>query len=95
MFWKGSRYEKVPEHEIETTDGRTVRYKGIREIAPTPARMGHELTQGERLDHVAHRYYRDAERFWRIADANLALWPDDLLEPGRVIAVPPSRGEKK
>jgi hypothetical protein len=93
MFFKGSRYERAPEHEGEDRHGRPVRYKRIREIPPTPARLGHEVARGERLDHVAHRYYRDAERFWRIADANLAVWPDDLLEPGEVIAVPPSRGK--
>lgn len=95
MFFKGSRYEKVAEHEGEDRHGRAVRYKGIREIPPTPARLGHEVAQGERLDHIAHRYFRDAERFWRIADANLAIWPDDLLETGEVIAVPPSRGEPR
>jgi len=96
MFFKGSRYEKVPEHETVDRHGRPVRYKGIREIPPSPARSGHEVASGERLDHVAHHHYRDPERFWRIADANLAVWPDDLtVEAGRVIAVPPSRQEEK
>lgn len=92
MFFKGSRYERVPEHEIEDSSGRRVRYKGIREIPKATAHLGHELAQGERLDHVAHRYYRDSERFWRVADGNLAVWPDDLLEAGEVIVVPPPRG---
>jgi nucleoid-associated protein YgaU len=91
MFFKGSRYEKVAEHEGEDRYGRKVRYKGIREIPSNPVRLGHGVAQGDRLDHLAHHYYKDAERFWRIADANLACWPDDLLEPGEVIAVPPSR----
>jgi hypothetical protein len=96
VFFKGSRYEDVPEHEIEDLRGRVVRYKGIREIPPTPARLGHEVWGGERLDHIAHRYYRDPERFWRICDSNLALRPDELVaEVGRVIHVPPSRKEPK
>ena len=96
MFFKGSRYEKVAEHEIEDRNGRRVRYKRIREIPPTPARLGHEVAAGERPDHIAHRYYRDSERFWRICDANRAERPEEIAaETGRVIAVPPSRPEPR
>lgn len=94
MFFKGSRYEKVAEVVGEDRHGRAVRYKAIREIPPTPARLGHEVAQGERLDQIAQAQYRDPERFWRIADANLAIWPDELVErSGEVIAVPPPRQE--
>ena len=93
MFFKGSRYADVDEHEITDDQGRVVRYKGMRFIPETPARMGHRVAQGERLDHIAHRYYQDAERFWRVCDANRAMWPDDLVaEPGEVILIPPSEG---
>ena len=51
------------------------------------------MNQGERLDHIAQRVYQDPEIFWRICDANLALWPPDLVaEPGRIIKVPPAEG---
>jgi nucleoid-associated protein YgaU len=79
MFFKGSRYAKVGEHEWTDDSGRTYRYKKIRFIPDTAGRRRHIVAQGERLDHIAHRYYRDPERFWRIADANAALWPDDLV----------------
>jgi len=55
--------------------------------------MGHIVSQGERLDYIAHRFYRDPERFWRICDANRVMWPDDLVaEPGRTILIPLSEG---
>ncbi|MDJ0893068.1 MAG: hypothetical protein QNK18_17975 [Gammaproteobacteria bacterium] len=92
MFFKGSRYAEVPEHGITDRQGRTLRYKRIRFVAGTQARLGHRVAAGERLDHVAYRYYRDPELFWRICDANDALWPDELtVETGRLLAIPPAR----
>jgi hypothetical protein len=93
MFFKGSRYTTVAEAEIPGSTGRTIRYKKIRCIPETPVQTGHVVQQGERLDHIAYRYYRDSERFWRICDANRAMWPDDLVaESGRTIAIPPAEG---
>lgn len=92
MFFKGSRYEKVTTLTYLDPTGRLIAYKGVRYIAAAPATVGHQLVQGERLDLLAQRYYRDPERFWRICDANLATWPDDLLiEPGATLAIPPSQ----
>jgi nucleoid-associated protein YgaU len=90
MFFKGSRYEKVPTREITDATGRTIRYKATRFISETRALEGHRVVAGERLDHIAFRHLRDAERFWRIADANRALWPDDLLELAAILRIPPS-----
>jgi hypothetical protein len=90
MFFKGSRYAKVDEHRITGRDEREIRYKKIRFISETPAQLGHRVTQGERLDHIANIYFRDPERFWRICDANRAMWPDDILEIGMVILIPRS-----
>jgi len=93
LFFKGSRYADVGEHEITDRHGRTVRYKKVRFISSTTEQTTHAVRQGERLDHIAHRYYRDAVRFWRICDANGAMWPPDLTsEPGRTIVIPPSKG---
>jgi hypothetical protein len=90
MFFRGSRYEKVGEEEI-ADGGRVIRYKRIRFIPQTRALGGHLVGAGERLDHIAYRYFRDPERFWRICDANHVLWPDDLIaQPGRTILIPAS-----
>ena len=93
MFFKGSRYEQVPTLDYTAADGRIIRYKAVRVIPPTPALGRHIVDEGERLDHIAFQHYRDAERFWRIGDANLTVWPENLTaESGRVIAIPASEG---
>jgi len=43
---------------------------------------------GDRLDLLAARYFGDPLQYWRIADANPAPSPDELLEPGRVLIIP-------
>ena len=92
MFFKGSRYEKVETDEYIDRAGGVIPYKNVRFIPETKAQLGHRVRQDERLDHVAHRYYRDPERFWRVCDANLAMRPDDLTgPPGRTILIPPSQ----
>ncbi|HEY0140999.1 MAG TPA: hypothetical protein VGF48_08885 [Thermoanaerobaculia bacterium] len=91
MFFKGSRYAGVEEGTLAGDDGREIRYVRTRFIPRTAARFGHVVAESERLDQLAWRYYRDAERFWRICDANATLWPDDLVEEaGRTIVIPPS-----
>jgi hypothetical protein len=90
MFFKGSRYEKTPQASIRDACGRVINYKTTRYIPDTPALVGHLVTADERLDHIAWQHFRDAERFWRICDANRALWPDDLLEEAAIIRIPSS-----
>jgi len=93
MFFKGSRYENVETDSIPNSRGQLVQFKTVRFIPDTPARLGVIVKQEERLDQIAHRIYQDPELFWRICDANRALWPDDLVaEPGRTIKIPPSEG---
>jgi hypothetical protein len=96
MFFRGSRYADVAEHEITDARGRVIRYKRIRFTPETPGRLGHRVAARERLDHIAHTYYRDPERFWRICDGNLALWPGDLTaETGRGLVIPPAQGVRR
>ncbi len=92
MFFKGSRYADVPDAFLTDASRRTIRFKRVRFIPPTPAVAGHRVIAGERLDLIAWRHYRDAERFWRICDSNEALWPDDLLVEGAIVGVPTSEG---
>ncbi|NIM95757.1 MAG: hypothetical protein GTO18_18815 [Anaerolineales bacterium] len=93
MFFKGSRYAAVGEHTITDKDGRVIRYKKIRFIQGANTHISHTLAQGERLDHIAHSFYKEPDQFWRICDANVALWPDELLEEvgtGILIPIPGS-----
>ena len=92
MFFKGSRYEKVQDATRTDSTGREIRYKTTRVIVDPVAVIGHRLMNGERLDHIAWQHFRDAERFWRICDANRALWPDDLLEEAALLRIPASEG---
>jgi hypothetical protein len=93
VFFAGSRYAGIEELERTDANGRVLRYVAIRLTPDTPAAGALVVEQGDRLDRLAHRAFRDPERFWRICDANHALWPDDLLaEPGRALLIPPAEG---
>ena len=64
-------------------DGRTVAHLQ-RRVVPPPERFAtiaeHAVREGERPDHLAARHFGDPELFWRLADANGVLWPDELVE---------------
>ena len=86
-----SRYYGIDTATLKTTDGRTVVYLR-RRFLPSPDRFAllqlHVVSEGERLDHVAAKYMEDPEAFWRIADANGAMRPEELTEnPGRKILI--------
>jgi hypothetical protein len=90
MFSTTSRYHGIPTAVFDLPDGRTVTYVR-RRFLPQPeelAQIGeHEVRQGERLDHIAHAEFGDAEQFWVLADANRAMDPDELIRPGRRLRV--------
>jgi hypothetical protein len=79
MFDRGSRYEQVPQAVYTRPDGREIQYVLLR-MAPPAAQAAatHVVTEGDRLDLLANRYYGDPLQFWRICDANGALLPEDL-----------------
>jgi hypothetical protein len=88
-FFKGSRYERVPDATLTAPDGRVLRYKQTRFIADTPSYVQHVVHDADRLDRVASDRLGDPERFWLIADANRALWSEDLVaRAGDVIGIP-------
>lgn len=92
MIVKGSRYEKVPTYEVQSPDGRAVRVLGIRRVPRPSAGFVHTVGAEDRLDLLAFTFYGNPEKFWLIADANDAADPEDLLEPGRRLQIPPDRG---
>lgn len=86
-----SRYYGVETATLTTPDGRTVAYLR-RRFLPPPERFAvlqeHVVSQGERLDQIAASYLGDAEAFWRIADANGAMAPEELTAtPGRRLLI--------
>lgn len=91
MIDKTSRYAKVPVRTTTTADGEELRLLELRPLPRTTSVFSHTPSGSERLDHIAHRYYRDPTKFWRIADASDELDPFDVVVPGRLLPVPPDR----
>ena len=90
MFTKSSRYFRVATVTTEDAAGRSVQAVKRR---PLPATAG-EATQvkdGDQLDVISHRLYKDGTRFWHIGDAACELEVQELVRTaGRIIAVPRS-----
>lgn len=78
-----SRYYGIETATLKPADGLTVVYLR-RRFLPSPDRFAllleHVVVEGERLDNIAAQYMDDSEAFWRIADANAAMRPDELTE---------------
>lgn len=76
-----SRYFGLETKFLENPDGTKVAYLG-RRLVPPPELFAtlsfHVVSQDERLDNVAAQFLGDPEQFWRLADANAALKPDEL-----------------
>jgi hypothetical protein len=48
----------------------------------------HTVHEGDRLDNLAANYIGDPEQFWKIADDNLVLRPEELTaQPGSKILI--------
>ncbi len=83
------RYDNVEVAEVSVPDGfggrRTVRYLRRRRL-PDPRDVQtvglHMVDAADRLDLVAARYLSSPLAAWQIADANAALDPEELTEPG-------------
>ena len=92
MFEPTSRYYSLDTGEFKTPDGRVIAYKR-RRFLPDGGKMQTlvevVVTQGDRLDLITARTLGDPEQFWRVCDANNAMYPRDLTEePGRRVRVP-------
>lgn len=90
-FGANSRYHGVPTRTCAGPDGRPVTYLERRFVpAPQTALTAqlHTVQQGDRLDLLAARAIGDPEQWWKIADANGAMAPEQLTEqPGRVLRI--------
>jgi hypothetical protein len=91
MIFKGSRYQNTPTYVVTGPDGDPVSALRIRFVPDTPAGFVHVYGGDERLDLLAYRFYGNPEKFWLIADANTEMDPEELLEPGRPLLIPPDR----
>jgi hypothetical protein len=87
MFDPTSRYAKLAVKTLPATgpDGpaRELRYVERRFLPAAgagPALVQHRVVQGERLDRLTAKYLGDPAQFWRVADANTTLRPEELTD---------------
>jgi hypothetical protein len=90
MIDKKSRYRKTPVLEAPRPSGERVRLLELREVPPATGTVQAIPAAGDRLDHLAHRYYRDPRKFWRICDASEHLDPFEVVAAGEPVVIPPS-----
>ncbi len=93
MFFKGSRYKNLPDVVTTDANGQAARSKTLRRIPDTPGTFLHTVSQTDRLELLAYKYYGDPQKWWLICDANpdIAL-PTDLLDRiGQKIIIPPNQ----
>jgi nucleoid-associated protein YgaU len=91
MFDPTSRYYSIADTHYDAPDGRRYVYKKRRfpPIASTDGQGAVRVRDGDRLDTLATRALGDPLQFWRIADANHAMNPFDLvLTVGTALNVP-------
>ena len=48
----------------------------------------HAVVDGERIEHIANRFYQDPGLWWKIAEANRGILYFGELEPGTLLKVP-------
>lgn len=82
-----SRYYGVGTNVVISADGLPVAYLK-RRFLPEADRFAllhtYVLTEGDRVDNLAHRFLGDPEQFWRLCDANDVMRPDELTCNPRV-----------
>lgn len=86
-----SRYYGIELTTIKSASGETVAYLR-RRFLPSPDRfvllLEHRVVDDERLDNITAKYMDDPEAFWRIADGNSAMRPEELTETiGRAVRI--------
>ncbi len=88
MFLDSSRYFRVKTVSATDENGREVSAVMLRRLPYVAGTPG--LIKGnDRLDIIAQRRFKDATRFWHIADANTELEANNLAdEAGEIILIP-------
>jgi hypothetical protein len=82
-FPPASRYYTVEIATLVDADGTQHPYLRRRFLPPS-SRFAlvqeYAVVAGDRLDNLAARFVGDAEQFWKLADANDAMAPDELTD---------------
>ncbi len=70
MFSKISRYRKLPDVVTADAGNRFQESKTLRLLPEVSGIFAHTVEEGDRLDHLAYKYFKQPRRWWRICDAN-------------------------
>jgi len=70
MFSKISRYRKLSDVVTVDVQGRRLESKSLRLLPEVTGIFLHTVESGDRLDHLAYKYYKQPRKWWRICDAN-------------------------
>jgi hypothetical protein len=89
MFDPDSRYSQLTPLTVAGPNGTPVQILPIRFIPETTPLMSRRVSQGDRPDLLAYEFYKEPQLFWRIADANEAMRPAELVSTlGGLIGIP-------
>ena len=90
MFHKNSRYKDIETVTVKDKQGRDVQAIKLRRLNDTPGNE-YVVMDGDQLDVISEQRYKDASKFWHIADANCELEANQLVQTtSRIIRVPKS-----
>lgn len=80
MFFKVSRYRKLPDIVTSDAKGRTLQLKPLRLLPDVSGTFRHTIEEVDRLDHLAYKFYKKSRKWWHICDANPDfMCPQSLL----------------
>jgi hypothetical protein len=103
MFEPNSRYYSLETATYSAPDGQrryrppggssppVIAYKRRRFLPhgeDLPLLVEVTVAQSDRLDLITYRTLGDPEAFWRVADANNAMNPTELEQPGVTLRIP-------
>jgi hypothetical protein len=83
LFTSTSRYYGIDTETLTAADGTTIIYikrRFLPSVDSFQLLQLYSVNQGDRLDNIAAQLLGDPELFWRIADANGAMRPEDLVD---------------
>jgi hypothetical protein len=88
MFSRISRYRTLPGVVTADDKGRTITAARLRLLPAVSGTFPHTVEGGDRLDHLAFKYYRQPRHWWQICDANPEyLSPQALLGKEPIVTV--------
>jgi hypothetical protein len=91
MIDRSSRYKQTATYLAVDAQDEPLKVLELREIPEVEAVFAYTPGPGQRLDHLAQRYYRDPRKFWHICDASDEMDPFDVVQPGVPVRIPPDR----